>query len=70
MRFVFGYYEIKLFFLKNVQINCYDILNVPYIPEKYWFVLEMFLNCSWIFIEKFTCHPEFEYLNNKKSFCN
>ena len=45
MRFVFGYYEIKLF-KKILQISCYDIFNFGYVFEKYWYVLETFLNCS------------------------
>ena len=45
MRFVFGYYEIKLF-KKTLQINCYDIFNIAYVFEKY-----MFLKCSWITLE-------------------
>ena len=51
--FVFSYYEIKLF-KKNFQIDCF---NVTCILEKYWFVLEMFLNCSWIFISEVAGHP-------------
>ena len=54
--FVFGYCEIKLF-KKNLQIDCYNIFNITCVLEKYWYVLEMFLNCSWIFISKITGHP-------------
>ena len=61
MRFVFGYYEIKLF-KRNLQVNCY-IFNVAYVIEKHWCVLEMFLNCSWIFIAKIACHPEKNHKN-------
>ena len=40
------------FFKKNRQIDCYNIFNVTCVFEKYWYVLEMFLNYSWIFISK------------------
>ena len=77
---IFVFHEIflsllwdKLFLRKNLQINCYNIFNVAYVLEKYWYVLEVFLNCSWIFIAKIAGHPgkksqKFEYLQNKKSF--
>ena len=31
--------------------------NVACVLEKYWYVLEISLNCSWVFIAKIAGHP-------------
>ena len=44
------------FFKKTVKSIGY-IFNVAYVLEKYWYVLEMLLNFSWILISKIAGYP-------------
>ena len=54
--FFIGYYEIKRF-LKNLQIKCCNIFIIACVLEKCLYILQVFLNCSWVIISKIASYP-------------